>query len=283
MTAFISWNIQWGRGVDGKIDLQRIAHVLKAMGDADIICLQEVARFVPEIDDGTDQVTALADLFPGFSPFFGAAIDRIGGKGGLRQAFGNLVLTRLPALQVFHHPLPQPVDPSVKKMPRQAAELIVDTPRGPLRVMTTHLEYFSSRQRDAQIEHLRALHAEAGAGAQAPRLDVGQGIFSALSRPVSLLLCGDFNCRALSAQYQRIITPFPDGIPGLCDAWPLVYPQQPHAPTCGVFDSDQWQEGPHCRDFFFVSEDIASRVSAVEVNVDTDASDHQPLYLVLAE
>lgn len=46
----ISWNIQCGLGVDGKVDLARIANVMREMGDADIICLQEVSRFNPDLD-----------------------------------------------------------------------------------------------------------------------------------------------------------------------------------------------------------------------------------------
>jgi endonuclease/exonuclease/phosphatase family metal-dependent hydrolase len=40
----LSWNIQWCRGVDGRVDAQRIAREIRAMADADVICLQEVAR-----------------------------------------------------------------------------------------------------------------------------------------------------------------------------------------------------------------------------------------------
>ena len=39
-----SWNIQWGRGADGKVDLQRTVNALKAIGDLDVICLQEIGR-----------------------------------------------------------------------------------------------------------------------------------------------------------------------------------------------------------------------------------------------
>ncbi|HBD35762.1 MAG TPA: endonuclease, partial [Cupriavidus sp.] len=31
----ISWNIQWGRGADGKVDLARIVDTLRGMADAD--------------------------------------------------------------------------------------------------------------------------------------------------------------------------------------------------------------------------------------------------------
>lgn len=280
MTAFISWNIQSGRGVDGVYNLRRIARVLHDMGDAEVICLQEVARCAPDINDGIDQVAALTELLTDYQAFFGPAITRPCAKGGPRQAFGNLVLTRLPVLQAFYHPLPQPADLTVKNMPRQASEIVLQTPQGPLRVINTHLEYYSSLQREAQIERLRTLYSEASANQPLPSAADGQGIFAALPRPVSALLCGDFNVVALSDSHRRIIAPFAEA-PALRDAWSLLHPDQPHAPTCGVFDHAQWPDGAHCRDFFFISDDLALRLRDIQVNLDTDASDHQPLRLVL--
>ena len=66
---------------------------------------------------------------------FGAAIDRAGADKRMR--FGNLVLSRLPVLQAFTHPLPQPAAPGVKHMQRQATEIVAETPSGPMRVVTT--------------------------------------------------------------------------------------------------------------------------------------------------
>ena len=41
--------------------------------------------------------------------------------------------------------------------------------------------------------------------------------------------------------------------------------------------------GPIARDFFFVTDTIANLVSSVAVDMKTDASDHQPLILRLAD
>lgn len=283
MTAFITWNIQAGRGVDGLFDLARIARVLRAMGEAEVICLQEVARWVPEIDDGADQVAELASFFPECKAYFGPAVYRPSMNAGQDQAFGNLVLMRLPVLQVFQHPLPQPADLASKNMPRQAVEIIATMPGGPLRIVTTHLEFFSALQRAVQIKRLRELCAEASVASPLRSPAEGKGIFAPLPRPVSSILCGDFNCEVQSEHYQWLTAPFANVMPALCDAWDLVNPGQPHAPTCGVFDREQWPQGPHCRDFFFVSHDLASRVLAIEVNGKTDASDHQPLRMVLTD
>ncbi|MEM8744696.1 MAG: endonuclease/exonuclease/phosphatase family protein, partial [Pseudomonadota bacterium] len=103
MTEILTWNIQWGKGVDGRVDLKRIADVIRSMGDPDIICLQEVSRFFVELDGGTDQVRDLSDLFPDHTCWFGAAVDMIGEKDphDPRRSFGNMILSRLPVHCVF--------------------------------------------------------------------------------------------------------------------------------------------------------------------------------------
>jgi endonuclease/exonuclease/phosphatase family metal-dependent hydrolase len=134
VTVILTWNIQAGLGCDGVTDLGRIAGTIRAR-DPDIVCLQEVARNVPEMAKGEDQVERLARLFPGYHAVFGAAIDRAGAEQRLR--FGNLILSRLPVLQAFTHLLPQPAAPGIKHMPRQATEIVAETPSGPMRVVTT--------------------------------------------------------------------------------------------------------------------------------------------------
>jgi len=43
----------------------------------------------------------------------------------------------------------------------------------------------------------------------------------------------------------------------------------------------QWTEGPDCRDFIFATEDLLGRITRIEVNGKTDASDHQPVFVEL--
>ena len=79
---------------------------------------------------------------------------------GQRRHFGNMILSRLPVGQVFRHLLPYPVDPGVNGMPRIAVEAVIDAPFGPVRVITTHLEYYGTKKRAAQVEALRTIYAE---------------------------------------------------------------------------------------------------------------------------
>ncbi len=149
----ISWNIQWGRGADGRVDLSRSVATLRAMADADVICLQEVTRGFGDLRGapGADQVTELVALLPGYQLLFAPGVDRFGSDGGPRQ-FGNLIATRLPVHEVFRHALPWPADPDVASMPRVALEVTVQSGSKRLRVICTHLEYYSASQRAAQAD-----------------------------------------------------------------------------------------------------------------------------------
>ncbi|RMD61202.1 MAG: hypothetical protein D6826_10525, partial [Alphaproteobacteria bacterium] len=200
-----------------------------------------------------------------------------------RSRFGNLLLSRRRVIQIFHHLLPRPPHGGVKHMPRQAIEAVVATAGGAVRVVTTHLEYHSSPQRLAQVARLRELHAEVWGNLRAPPVAEEDGPYAARARPAAVVICGDFNMTPGDPAYQAMIAPFADDTPGFLDAWRVVHGDRAHAPTCGVFDHVQWPAGPHCRDYFFVSAPLAGRVRALDVDVETDASDHQPIRLILDE
>jgi endonuclease/exonuclease/phosphatase family metal-dependent hydrolase len=283
MTAIVSWNIQYGKGVDGAVDLERIVDTVRRMGDFDVLCAQEIAINIADMGggEGVDQARQLAALLPGYEPFFAPAVD-LAGPNGKRQRFGNMILSRLPVLAASAHILPRPADPTVMHMPRGAAAALVETKAGPLRIFTTHLEFHGAVQRPAQAEALRALYAEAAANdRQVPQ--PGPGPYRVLPAAVGAAICGDFNFEASESPYAAITRPFAAGAEALVDAWTRRYPGTPHAPTCGVHDREQWQQGPHARDFFFVSSGLAARVASVAVDATTAASDHQPVRLVLAD
>lgn len=278
----LSWNIQWGRGADGRVDLARTIATLRAAGPVDVICLQEVASNFPGLPGGgrEDGPAVLAGAFPGFEMVYGAALDVPDGEGG-RARFGNMLLSRLPVGQVFRHLLPYPADPTVPGMPRVCVEAVVGAPWGGLRVLTTHLEYYSAPQRAAQVAALCALQEEAAGHARV--LPVGKEsnpTFAARPRPASALVCGDFNCEPDSAEYRRMLQPLGGGTPSWHDAWKLLHPHNAHSPTVGLHGAE-WPDRAYCCDFAFVTEDIAARVRSLHVLADTPASDHQPIVLEL--
>lgn len=75
----LSWNIQWGRGMDGRVDLARVARDMRRSGDFDVICLQEVAINFPALpgNDACDQVAELSRLLPGYTPIYAPATDAL--------------------------------------------------------------------------------------------------------------------------------------------------------------------------------------------------------------
>ncbi len=280
----ITWNIQSCRGCDGRVDPKRIVDVCRDMADFDVLCLQEVARNYADLpgSSGEDQFVLLGGLLPGFTPVEGIATDVLR-PWGKRAQFGNMILARYPVIQVFAHLLPWPADAAVPSMQRVALEVVIAAPFGPLRVTTTHLEYYSEIQRRQQVNRLRELHAEAaghrGDGRHARKEG---GPFETRPRPASAILTADFNFRADDPLHARITFPYSDGTPAYRDAWQLRHGERLHDHTLGVHDHVQWPEAFAC-DFIFLTEDIAGRVEDVAVNLDTDASDHQPVLLRLKD
>lgn len=280
----LSWNIQWGRGADGRVDLARTIAAIRAAGELDLICLQEVARNFPGLPGGgvEDGVARLVAAFPAHEAVFGAGLDVPDDRGG-RAQFGNLLLSRLPVGQVFRHLLPCPPDPGVPAMQRVCVEAVVEGGGGPLRVLTTHLEYYSQRQRSAQVEALRTLQAMVAEQALAPpAVKEANPAFAPWPRPAAAVVCGDFNCEPESAAYALMQQPAAVGAPAWRDAWRWLHADRPHAPTVGLHGAE-WPDRRYCCDYFFVTEDLAPRLRAVEVLADTAASDHQPVVLELED
>ncbi len=275
----IQWNIQWCRGVDGRVDPKRIVDTARQLADFDLLCLQEVAVNVPALAGslGEDQPFALASLLPQYEPVYAPAVDAPGGQE-TRRRFGNMIFSRYPVLQVFRHALPWPAHDGVPSMPRAALEIVVASPQGPLRVVSTHLEYYSDRQRATQVERLRDLHAEACSHARAKPSDRNdEGPFHPYPRPESAIVCGDFNMPGgpEDPMYARMLEPIP-GAPAFVDGWRQANPGLRHPPSFCVHE-DSHGDRPYCCDFVFVTPDLAPRIRGARIDQDTQASDHQPV------
>ncbi len=276
----MSWNIQWGRGMDGRVDLARILHTIRQLGDFDVICLQEVAVNFPGLPGsrGEDQVAELAAGLAGYTVVYGAGTDVPDGRGG-RSRFGNALFSRLPVGQVWRHLLPWPAEPDMPSMQRVLLETIITADGGSLRVLTTHLEYYSQRQRELQIDAIRRLHVEACAMSdRSPLAEEQGGSFQVFPRPAQALLCGDMNFPASAPERAQVLAPFAGGEPGFRDAWSVFHPDETHAPTVGLHPVD-FVNQPECFDFVFVTEGLASRLRAHAIDTVTEASDHQPVWV----
>lgn len=276
----LSWNIQWGRGMDGRVDLSRILQTIHLLGNFDVICLQEVAVNFPSLpgSKGEDQVAELSAGLPGYTPIYGIATDVPDGRGG-RSLFGNAIFSRLPVGQVWRHLLPWQAELATPSMQRVVVEAVVTAEFGPLRVMTTHLEYYSQRQREIQIDVIRHLHSEACAMSERKFLQEEKGgTFEVFPRPQQALLCGDLNFPAMAPERTQILASFSDGIPNFYDAWSVLHPGTLHAPTVGIHPVD-FVDRPECFDFVFITEGLTGHLKAHGIDSETEASDHQPVWV----
>jgi endonuclease/exonuclease/phosphatase family metal-dependent hydrolase len=277
----ITWNIQWGCGLDGRVDLARIVAKARALADFDVLNVQEVADNFPGLDgnDDRDQFAELRSLLPGYTMVAGYGVD-VQGDGGRRRRFGNAILARYPVLSARRHALPWPPQPGRSTMPRVAPEAVLATPMGALRIATTHLEYYSDLQRRAQARALRQLHDEGcqRAASPLPASSDANATFRPTPQPTAALLTGDFNFPPDDPSYEEVLRPLAGGGPAYLDAWRLVHGHRPHDPTFCVHDT-RYSKTPYCCDFVFASADIAQRVRAIEVDTGARESDHQPVLL----
>jgi endonuclease/exonuclease/phosphatase family metal-dependent hydrolase len=154
----------------------------------------------------------------------------------------------------------------------------VDAPGvGPVRVMTTHLEFYSHAQRMAQACALRELHLAYSAQAVAPPQPSDDGsAFRTKAHTAHAVLCGDFNFEEQEAEYAAVT----EG-GAWRDAWRILNGDTPRAPTFRLFDRTYGPEPVAC-DFVMVSESLAPRVRSLSVDLLTRVSDHQPVAVELA-
>jgi endonuclease/exonuclease/phosphatase family metal-dependent hydrolase len=278
----ITWNIQWGCGLDGRVDLARIVHTARALADFDVLCVQEIADNFPKLqgNDDRDQFAELASLLPGYACVKGYGTD-VAGDNGRRRRFGNAIFSRYGVISARRHALPWPADAGKESMPRVAVEAVVQAPMGPIRVTTTHLEYYSDIQRRAQAQRLRSLHDEACHRVLSPGHPTAEGgPFDVTPQSTRAILTGDFNFPTEHPAYSEIQQALNPGVPRYRDAWPQVHGHRPHAPTFCVFDK-RYSKTPYCCDFIFLSDDLLSRARSIAVDGATQASDHQPVLLEL--
>ncbi len=140
----LSYNIHHGEGVDGKVDLERLARVIKST-EPDLVALQEVDRNTQRTGK-VDQPAEFARL-TGMHVFFGWNIPYQGGD------YGNAILSKHPIKQTRNHPLPS----FYKNEQRGVIEAEINLPgfEPPLLFLATHLDYRSgSQERPASVKKI---------------------------------------------------------------------------------------------------------------------------------
>ncbi len=137
----LSYNIHHGEGLDGKLDLERIAGIIRA-ADPDLVALQEVDRNTTRSGQ-VDQPAELGRL-TGMQVAFGGNIPYAGGE------YGNAVLSRWTIKRQQNHSLPS-LGPGER---RGILEVEVDLDENrPLVFFATHLDHRpEDRERLASAE-----------------------------------------------------------------------------------------------------------------------------------
>jgi endonuclease/exonuclease/phosphatase family metal-dependent hydrolase len=145
-----TFNIHHGTGLDGRLDLERIAAVIEA-GAPDIVGLQEVDRHFGERSQFVDQATWLAERL-GMNVVFGANLDLAPPvPGAPRRQYGTALLTPLKIREWRNTLLPRQGGEQ-----RGLLEALVKVRGTPVRAFTTHLENSSQAERRAQVDAIRA-------------------------------------------------------------------------------------------------------------------------------
>ncbi|NWK56736.1 endonuclease/exonuclease/phosphatase family protein [Verrucomicrobiaceae bacterium N1E253] len=165
----LAYNIHHGRGMDGKVDLERIAKVI-AEKSPDLVALQEVDKNVRR-SGGVDQAAELAKLLK-MDYVFAKAIDLQGGEYGLA------VLSKFPLGQSVVHKLPG------KGEPRIALEVRTQYQGKELSFVSLHLERNAA---DARSEQVMAVMKRMG------------------GRDHAVILAGDFNAHREGEPIQQLV------------------------------------------------------------------------------
>lgn len=145
----LSYNIHHGEGIDRKLDLERIAGVIRSV-KPDVVALQEVDQKV-ERTQVADQPTELAKLTK-MLVVFGANIELQGGH------YGNAVLSRFPILRHTNHLLPN-IDGGEQRGVIEA-EIMLPESGESLVLLATHLDFRADeRERLASAKAINELAA----------------------------------------------------------------------------------------------------------------------------
>ncbi|MDQ0338920.1 endonuclease/exonuclease/phosphatase family metal-dependent hydrolase [Caldalkalibacillus uzonensis] len=97
----MTFNIHHGRGIDGKLNLDRIAKTIHQTG-ADLIGLNEVDRRFSKRSQYQDQITELAKRLK-MEYAFGSSIAIDQTRAGTKGEYGNGLLSRFPIMKWENH------------------------------------------------------------------------------------------------------------------------------------------------------------------------------------
>jgi endonuclease/exonuclease/phosphatase family metal-dependent hydrolase len=285
----VSYNIQYGTGLDGRYDARRIADAVRG---ADVIALQEVSRNNPQ-NGGRDMVAELTALLPDYFFVYGSNFEANVGshvKDGRAVTtmfqLGNMILSRAPVQLSRNLILPRSRSYEALNFQRGALEALIDTPLGLVRFYSTHLDHRSPVERMKQVLFLRErlLHYPLEGGALSGLGEVG------LPEPPAgeaFVVAGDFNMLAGSPEYAALCgtADHEFGLPLTADlfvdaAARLGAPGD--GPVTWVDPKRPDDAERHKRiDYIFSSASLAGNLKRLWVDAEAAGSDHRPVWLEL--
>jgi endonuclease/exonuclease/phosphatase family metal-dependent hydrolase len=292
-----TFNIQWGKGRDGVVDLARTA---RTVAEADVIALQEVERNWRDMEHA-DQVQRLAELFPDRHIYFAPSIDIDGSRHGAdgrviagRRQYGLLVISRWPVLTARTYQLPSyPVHGHLNDR-SVLLETVIGHPAAPFRFYVTHLNYVSERQRLLQSRLILNIVADAPlqggpiTGPGVPASEYGADWIAIKKEdvppmPRAAIVLGDFNMMPSSPEYAMLTGPVgPDyGRLAEQDLFADALTLAGVSENAGITYPANGIEQAKRIDHIFVTLELAGFVRRAWIDEAADASDHQPVFAEL--
>lgn len=289
----VTYNIQYGRGRDGRYDIDRTAQALLG---ADIIGLQEAEAYWDR-SGNIHQVERIAALLGDYHFVYGATVDihKTVADVRRRRQFGNAVLSRWPILTTRTFLLPKLSPLNAHSIQRGLTEATIDTPLGLLRVYTSHFSHLCPEERMQHAQIALETHRRApvdGAVQSGTALsDDGQADPSWSESPLPVvpagaILMGDLNFTPdepaysllvgpTSTRYGRLVQPN-----GFVDTWTAAGNREDDGHT--LYHDMSAKRGKRI-DYILATPDLAERTESAVVLTETMASDHQPVAATFAQ
>ncbi|RWB69266.1 MAG: EEP domain-containing protein [Mesorhizobium sp.] len=283
----VTYNIQYGIGLDGKYDVGRIADAVRG---ADVIALQEVTRNNPR-NGGRDMVAEISEALPEYFAAYASNFEvnigsRLENGRAISTSFqlGNMVLSTTPIHLSRNLLLPRSRSLETMNFQRGALEALIETPLGFIRFYSTHLDHRSPVERQGQIRFLRQrllnYALEGGGLSGIPEIGLPD-----LPYPEAFIVMGDFNMLPGSSEYVELAGR-PDhefGMPLTADLAVDV------AQRLAVADLITWVDPERpadksrhkCIDYIFTSASLARSLQRLWSDRVAVGSDHLPLWAEL--
>ena len=283
----VTYNIQYGIGLDDRYDVGRIADAVRG---ADVIALQEVTRNNPR-NGNRDMVAEIGEALPDYFAAYGSNFEvnissRLEAGRAITTTFqlGNMVLSKTPIHLSRNLLLPRSRSLEAMNFQRGALEALIETPLGFIRFYSTHLDHRSPVERQSQIRFLRQrllnYALEGGGLSGVPEIGLPD-----LPYPEAFIVMGDFNMLPGSPEYVDLAG-HPDhefGMPLTADLAVDV------AERLGVPDLVTWVDPKRPDDasrqkridYVFTSASLARSLQRLWVDRQAVGSDHLPVWVEL--